>query len=83
MTRFDWGTTWPTAAEFTELARERRVIPVVRRILADDLTPVGIYRRLAGNRPGTFILESAEANGAWHRWSFVGCAPSDAACRRR
>jgi len=72
MTRFDWGTTWPTAAEFSDLARERRVIPVVRRILADDLTPVGIYRRLAGSQPGTFILESAEADGAWHRWSFVG-----------
>lgn len=70
--RFDWGATWPEAEEFADLARERRVIPVVRRILADDLTPVGVYRRLAHSRSGSFILESAEADGAWHRWSFVG-----------
>lgn len=71
-TPLDWGATWPSTGEFAELAGGRRVIPVVRRVLADDLTPVGIYRRLAHGRPGTFILESAEADGAWHRWSFVG-----------
>ncbi len=70
--RFDWGTTWPSGQEFSELARERRVVPVVRRVLADDLTPVGIYRRLAPRQPGSFILESAETDGTWHRWSFVG-----------
>ena len=36
------------------------MIPVVRRLLADDETPVGVYRKLAGDRPGTFLLESAE-----------------------
>lgn len=69
---FDWGVTSPTLVEFTDLARTRRVIPVVRRVLADDLTPVGIYRRLSAGRAGTFILESAESTGQWHRWSFVG-----------
>ena len=52
--------------------RDRRVIPVVRRLLADDVTPVGLYRTLAAGRPGTFILESAEAAGSWDRYSFVG-----------
>jgi anthranilate synthase component 1 len=56
------------------MAADRRVIPVVRRLLADDVTPVGLYRQLAGGRPGTFILESAEHDGAWSRWSFVGAA---------
>ncbi|WP_245862799.1 anthranilate synthase component I [Georgenia soli] len=56
------------------MAADRRVIPVVRRLLADDVTPVGLYRQLAGGRPGTFILESAEHDGAWARWSFVGAA---------
>ncbi|MPV35702.1 anthranilate synthase component I [Georgenia subflava] len=56
------------------MATDRRVIPVVRRLLADDVTPVGLYRQLAGGRPGTFILESAEHDGAWSRWSFVGIA---------
>ncbi|GIG35589.1 anthranilate synthase component I [Cellulomonas pakistanensis] len=67
-----WGATWPALAEFRDLAATRRVIPVVRRLLADDTTPVGLYRTLAAGRPGTFILESAEQDGSWSRWSFVG-----------
>jgi anthranilate synthase component I len=39
------------------------VIPVVRRLLADGETPIGLYRKLAGERPGTFLLESAEHGG--------------------
>ena len=70
-----WGETWPTLATFRELAAERRrVIPVVRRVLADDATPVGLYRALAHGVPGSFVLESADASGAWARWSFVGVA---------
>ncbi|WP_448071914.1 anthranilate synthase component I [Georgenia yuyongxinii] len=72
--RVEWGETWPALPEFREMATDRRVIPVVRRLLADDVTPVGLYRQLAGGRPGTFILESAEHDGAWSRWSFVGVA---------
>lgn len=67
-----WGTTWPSPGEFTDLAAERRVIPVVRRLLADGVTPVGLYRTLAQERPGTFILESAQSDGTWSRYSFVG-----------
>jgi anthranilate synthase component 1 len=67
-----WGATWPAVGEFRALAAARRVIPVVRRLLADDTTPVGLYRTLAAGRPGTFILESAESDGTWSRWSFVG-----------
>lgn len=67
-----WGQTWPGLPEFRELAADRRVVPVVRRLLADDLTPVALYRRLAQGRPGTFIMESAEIGGGWSRYSFVG-----------
>jgi anthranilate synthase component 1 len=51
-----------------------RVIPVLRERFADAETPVGIYRKLAGGRAGTFLLESAEQGGIWSRWSFVGLA---------
>lgn len=61
-----------TRARFEELARTRRVVPVVREIFADGETPVGIYRKLAGDRPGSFLLESAEQGGIWSRFSFVG-----------
>jgi anthranilate synthase component 1 len=54
------GTTSPSAAEFAQLAAEQPVVAVTRRLLADAETPVGVYRKLAGGRPGTFLLESAE-----------------------
>jgi anthranilate synthase component 1 len=66
------GEIGPTREEFRELATDRRVIPVVRRLLADGETPVGVYRKLAENRAGTFLLESAENGRSWSRWSFVG-----------
>jgi anthranilate synthase component 1 len=40
--------------------------------MADAETPVGIYRKLAKGRPGTFLLESAEHGGVWSRYSIVG-----------
>ncbi|MFN8126889.1 MAG: anthranilate synthase component I [Candidatus Nanopelagicales bacterium] len=67
------GRAAPDLDTFRSLARERRVIPVHRRVLADGLTPVAAYRALAAGRPGTFLLESAE-HGQWARYSFVGVA---------
>ncbi|MEV6787488.1 anthranilate synthase component I [Streptomyces sp. NPDC051098] len=57
---------------FRKLAADRRVIPVSRRLLVDGDTPVGLYRKLAAERPGTFLLESAENGRSWSRYSFVG-----------
>jgi anthranilate synthase component I len=62
----------PDLEAFRGLAGDRRVIPVTRRLLADGDTPVGLYHRLAGGRPGTFLLESAEHGRVWSRYSFVG-----------
>ncbi|MEI2825708.1 MAG: anthranilate synthase component I [Dermatophilaceae bacterium] len=67
-----WGQVWPSLDLFTELARERRVIPVVRRLLADGETPLGVYRKLSQGKPGTFLLESAEHGGVWSRYSIIG-----------
>ncbi|WNI15088.1 anthranilate synthase component I [Actinacidiphila sp. ITFR-21] len=61
---------------FRKLAVDRRVIPVSRRLLADGDTPVGLYRKLAGERVGTFLLESAENSRSWSRYSFVGVRSS-------
>src|SRR5688500_1577761 len=65
-----FGVTSPTRAEFAAL--HQAVVPVTRRLLADSETAVGIYRKLAGNRPGTVLLESAEQGKRWSRYSFVG-----------
>lgn len=70
------GTITPTLEEFREHAASRRVVPVRMSVLADALTPVGLYRALVTRdgaaRPGTFLLESAAEGGVWSRYSFVG-----------
>ncbi|MGV8875914.1 MAG: anthranilate synthase component I [Rhodoglobus sp.] len=64
-----------TLAEFeTLIAENHRVVPVIRQIFADGETPVGVYRKLADQKPGTFLLESASQGGIWSRFSFVGVA---------
>ncbi len=47
------GTIAPSLDEFVQLAADRRVIPVCRRLLADGFTPISLYRALAAERPGT------------------------------
>jgi anthranilate synthase component 1 len=66
------GAITPTSEDFRALAADRRVIPVVRTILADGETPVAVYRKLAADRAGTFLFETAENGKGWSRWSFVG-----------
>ena len=58
--------------EFRTLAKDFNVIPVSRRYLADNHTPLSLYKTLAGDRAGTFLLESAEHGGVWSRYSFIG-----------
>lgn len=68
-----WGQTWPSLDTFRDLASQGyRVIPVMRRVLADALSPVGLYERLTRGRSGTFMLESAEYGASWSRYSFIG-----------
>ena len=62
-----WGATWPSREQFHELADAGyRVIPIVRRLLADSLTPVGFYERLAGGRsaPSSSNRRNTAARGA-------------------
>nr|AGS49648.1 anthranilate synthase, aminase component [uncultured bacterium esnapd12] len=61
-----------TREEFRALAAEHRFVPVTRKVLADSESPLSAYRKLAANRPGTFLLESAENGRSWARWSFIG-----------
>jgi anthranilate synthase component 1 len=72
MTTGTTGTANLDLDTFRTLAKDRRVIPVTRRLLADGDTPVGLYRKLADERPGTFLLESAENGRTWSRYSFIG-----------
>ena len=63
--------------DFRALAAGHRVVPVTRKVLADSETPLSAYRKLAANRPGTFLLESAENGRTSSPWSYIGAgAPS-------
>jgi anthranilate synthase component 1 len=66
------GRVEPGREEFRAALAGERVVPVVRRLLADGETPISAFRKLAGERSGTFLLESAEHGGLWSRYSFIG-----------
>ena len=61
-----------TRADLTDLCADHRLVPITRTLFADAETAVGVYRKLAAGRPGTFLLESAEPGASFSRWSFVG-----------
>lgn len=67
-------TITPDLPQFLDLAQDRRVISVYAKIVADTVTPTGLYQQLCGTRPGTFLFESAD-NGVWSRYSFIGVEP--------
>lgn len=61
----------PELSDFLLAGAQRRVVSVHATVMADDLTAVSVYDRLCGDRPNTFLLESADA-GTWSRYSFIG-----------
>ena len=67
--------TAPTRAEFFEKAKLGNLIPVWREVLADMETPVSAYRKIAGDRPNSFLLESVEGGERLARYSYLGSDP--------
>jgi anthranilate synthase component 1 len=57
--------------QVSELAKTYNVIPLTKRLFSGTETPLGVYQKLCGHAPNTFLLESAE-QGVWGRFSFVG-----------
>lgn len=57
--------------EVRNLAANSNTIPIIRELFAGSETPVGLYSKLTGGKPGSFLLESAE-HGVWSRYSFIG-----------
>ena len=53
------------------LAANHRVVPVIETLFSGSETPLSIFEKLAADRPGSFLLESAE-QGVWARYSFIG-----------
>lgn len=66
--------TRPTLKEFLAMARKGNWIPVYRQVLADTETPVSAFLKLQEDGP-CYLLESAEGNLRWGRYSFIGSRP--------
>ena len=65
----------PTRDEFIAKAAQGNLIPVWREALADMETPVSAFRKVAGGRPNSFLLESVEGGERLGRYSFLGSDP--------
>jgi anthranilate synthase component 1 len=61
----------PGRAEFVAMAQSHAIVPVALEVVADTVTPVAAYVALVGEGEG-FLLESAEGDERFGRYSFVG-----------
>ncbi|MGA8763054.1 MAG: anthranilate synthase component I, partial [Candidatus Sulfotelmatobacter sp.] len=65
----------PDFKEFSHLARSATLVPVVKSVSADLLTPVSAFLAIAGNEPHAFLLESVERGEQIGRYTFLGARP--------
>ncbi|HUK89046.1 MAG TPA: anthranilate synthase component I, partial [Blastocatellia bacterium] len=61
--------------QFLKLAAEGTVVPVIKRVMADLLTPVAAYIKIERLSPYSFLLESVEGGEKVARYSFLGYGP--------
>jgi anthranilate synthase component 1 len=64
-----------TFDEFVELSRRGTFVPVWREIMADLLTPVSAFLKIAEHSDYAFLLESVEGGEHVGRYSFLGKDP--------
>jgi anthranilate synthase component 1 len=61
--------------EFVELAKRGTFVPVVKQVVADLLTPVSAFLKIAEHSDYAFLLESVEGGEHVGRYSFLGKDP--------
>jgi anthranilate synthase component I len=66
---------YPEFKEFSRLAGTATLVPVVKSVSADLLTPVSAFLAIAKNEPHAFLLESAERGEQVGRYTFLGVRP--------
>lgn len=71
----------PDLETFRRLAGPGTIVPVFGEVIADELTPMGAYRRIATERR-SFLLESVVSGEAIGRYSFVGAQPFMRICAK-
>jgi anthranilate synthase component 1 len=73
--RMTQSTLRPDYKEFSRLAESATLVPVVKSVAADLLTPVSAFLAVAGNEPNAFLLESVERGEQIGRYTFLGARP--------
>src|SRR5579863_10737557 len=69
------GVLLPDFKEFSRLARQHTMVPVVKSVTADLLTPVSAFLAIADNESEAFLLESVERGEQIGRYTFLGVRP--------
>src|SRR3954470_23345233 len=67
----------PEKKEFRRLARQpgTTLVPVVKTVAADLLTPVSAFLKIAAKEPESFLLESVEGGEHVGRYTYLGTKP--------
>jgi len=65
----------PDLREFLRLAKTATLVPVVKSVSADLLTPVSAFLSVADKEPHAFLLESVEGGEKVGRYTFLGARP--------
>src|SRR5712671_3513516 len=65
----------PDYKEFSRLARSATLVPVVKSVSADLLTPVSAFLAIAQKETHAFLLESIERGEQIGRYTFLGVRP--------
>ncbi len=64
----------PDENEFIIKSNKQRIIPVSKVINGDLETPISLFTKLADDKY-CYLLESAESDGKWNRYSIIGRRP--------
>jgi anthranilate synthase component I len=65
----------PDFKEFSRLGRQATLVPVVKSVTADLLTPVSAFLAVGAKEPYAFLLESVERGEQVGRYTFLGARP--------
>ncbi len=66
---------YPEFKKFLHLSRSATLVPVVKSVSADLLTPVSAFLAIAAKEPHAFLLESNERGEQIGRYTFLGARP--------
>src|SRR5438045_1324286 len=65
----------PDYKQFSAIARQATLVPVVKSVMADLLTPVSAFLAISRGEQEAFLLESVERGEQIGRYTFLGARP--------